>query len=289
MKTRDRLGIDCLSVFGLPPVQYVELAAKLGCGFITVGVPVSQNPENFPAYCFKDPRVQREMKAALKDHGITVKAGEGFFFMYGMNAQHFIPHLDAMAEIGAQTINMVSLNGDLERSLDGFAVLAEMSAARGMSSSLEFVAGHVIGNVDDAVKAIRHVGRADFKLVIDMLHLARSGGTVADLANLQPDMIGSIQLCDGRHETKDYVHEAMYERMCPGAGDFALTELLAALPRDIPVGIEVPQLRLAKAGLGATERLELCVRAARKLLAKVDAVGAQQLLHEDRELCSRAG
>lgn len=271
----ERLGIDCLSVFGLPPVQFVELAARLGCGFVTFGVPVTFNPESYPSYCCKDPLTQREVQAALRDHGIAVKVGEGFFFMPGMEAKHFALHLDAMAELGAQTINMVSMNGDLGRSLDGFAALAEMSAARGMSSSVEFVAGQVVGNLEDAAKAVRHVGRPDFKLVVDMLHLARSAGTVSDLANLDPDTIGYIQLCDCRYEATDYVQEAMYERMRPGTGELPLLELLAALPRDIPVGIEIPQRSLANAGLGPMERLQPCVEAARALLAKVDVVGAQ--------------
>lgn len=275
MNINGRLGIDCLSVFGLPPVQFVELAANLGCGFITLGVPVTANPENYPAYSLKDPRTQRDLKAALKENGIAVKVGEGCFFMPGMEAPHFAPHLDVMAELGAQTINMVSLNGDLGRSLDGLAALAEMSAARGMSSSLEFIAGQVIGTLEDAAKAIRHVGRPDCKLVVDMLHLIRSAGTVADLANLDADMIGYIQLCDCRLEATDKLSEAMYERMCPGTGELPLLELLAALPRGLPVGIEVPQRRLANAGVGPRGRLALCVEASLALLAKVDMVAGQ--------------
>jgi hypothetical protein len=33
----DRLGIELLSVFGMPPVDFVNLAASLGCRYISVG------------------------------------------------------------------------------------------------------------------------------------------------------------------------------------------------------------------------------------------------------------
>jgi len=34
----DRLGIEMLSVFGMPPIEYVHLTADLGCRYITTGL-----------------------------------------------------------------------------------------------------------------------------------------------------------------------------------------------------------------------------------------------------------
>jgi hypothetical protein len=34
----ERLGIEFLSVFGLPPVEFVNLAADLGCRYISTGL-----------------------------------------------------------------------------------------------------------------------------------------------------------------------------------------------------------------------------------------------------------
>ena len=34
----DRLGVEFLSVFGLPPVEFVNLAADLGCHYISTGL-----------------------------------------------------------------------------------------------------------------------------------------------------------------------------------------------------------------------------------------------------------
>ncbi|WP_231997329.1 hypothetical protein [Mycobacterium sp. 1245111.1] len=34
----DRLGIEMLSVFGMPPIEYLHLTADLGCRYITVAM-----------------------------------------------------------------------------------------------------------------------------------------------------------------------------------------------------------------------------------------------------------
>ena len=41
----DRLGIEMLSVFGMPPIEYVNLTAELGCRYITTGL-ASFSPED---------------------------------------------------------------------------------------------------------------------------------------------------------------------------------------------------------------------------------------------------
>jgi sugar phosphate isomerase/epimerase len=61
----------------------------------------------------------------------------------------------------------------------------------------------------------------------------------------------------------------MFERLVPGEGDLPLRDILAALPADIVIEIEVPQRSLALAGVSPIERLRPCVEAARRLLADV--------------------
>ena len=44
----DRLGIEMLSVFGMPPIEFVDLTADLGCRYITTGM-VGFAPVNNPS------------------------------------------------------------------------------------------------------------------------------------------------------------------------------------------------------------------------------------------------
>jgi hypothetical protein len=68
----------------------------------------------------------------------------------------------------------------------------------------------------------------------------------------------------------NYAEEAMYHRLAPGEGELPLLDMLAALPRDLVVGLEVPMRSLAEAGVSAYDRLLPCVSGARALLARVD-------------------
>src|SRR5262249_19707867 len=124
------------------------------------------------------------------------------------------------------------------------------------------------GDLATATAAARHVERPDFKLLIDPMHLFRTGSSAAELAALDPEMIGYAQLCDCSLVARDHMHEAKYERMVPGEGELPLQAFVDALPREVPIGLEIPQLSLAEAGVGPHERLGACVAAARSLLAK---------------------
>jgi sugar phosphate isomerase/epimerase len=177
-----------------------------------------------------------------------------------------------MAELGIRRINAVSMDSDLSRSFDQFGILAGLAASRGMVTTIEFVPGLGIADLPTALKAIRAVGRPDFRLLIDMMHLVRSGSGAKDVAALDPATIGYIQLCDVPLVPKiaNYMQEAMFHRMAPGKGELPLLDILAALPRDLVIGLEVPMRAEAEAGIGPLDRLGPCVEAARSLLAKLD-------------------
>lgn len=187
-----QLGIDGLSVFGLPPVPFVELCADLGCQFVSLGAPVACNPEDYPAYDLHDPAVRREVKAVLRERGIALAMGDGLFITPERDAKSFAAHLDVMADLGAATINMIAIGMDLPLSLDQFAILAEMAAERGISNLIEFCPGLAVCDLDTAVSVLKHLGRTDVKLVLDFMHVVRSGATIAQIASLDPNLIVRI-------------------------------------------------------------------------------------------------
>ncbi|WP_297489894.1 sugar phosphate isomerase/epimerase [Acidocella sp.] len=271
----NRLGIETLSVFGLPPVEFVTLAADLGCAHISMGLTqVPINPHGYPGFSLReDVALRHEMVAAMRDRGVSIALGEGVNVRPGADIRSLAPELDIMAALGVPRINTVSLDPDIGRSLDQFAVLAEMAAARGMTTTTEFAPGLTIADLSSAIAAIRHVGRRDFRLLIDTMHFFRTGGVPAELAALDPDMIGYIQIADAPLQPRfeSYMQEAMTERLAPGMGEAPLREILAALPRELVVSLEIPLLSEAQSGIGPYERLRPCVDTVRALLAELDA------------------
>jgi hypothetical protein len=59
--------------------------------------------------------------------------------------------------------------------------------------------------------------------------------------------------------------------MVPGTGELPLLDILAAVPRDRVIGLEVPLRSQADAGVGPFDRLRPCVDAARDLLNRSNA------------------
>jgi sugar phosphate isomerase/epimerase len=63
--------------------------------------------------------------------------------------------------------------------------------------------------------------------------------------------------------------EARGERLFPGEGGVGLVGLVRALPRDLPLSLEVPTLTLAKT-VDATERARRALAATKRVLAQLD-------------------
>jgi sugar phosphate isomerase/epimerase len=268
------LGIEYISVFGLPPVQFVELAADIGCRYITTALqPGHYNPHGYPKFSLReDKALRREMLAAMRERRVSLSLGEGLGIRENIDvrATH-AADLDVMRELGVQRINVVSLDPDLARSFDQLGALTEMAAAVGIETVVEFVPIFTICDLPTALAAIRHVGRRDCRLLIDTMHFGRTGGRISDLAELDPELIGYVQLCDAPlvPAISSYMEEAMYERAVPGEGELPLLDILAALPRDRVIGLEVPLRREAEAGVGPRERMARCVQAARTIISQL--------------------
>ena len=271
MKT-DRLGIGMLSVFGLPPIEFVDLAADLGCRHISAalrGMPLV--PLGYPPFSLKDDAaLRKDLLAAMNHRGVTISLGDGFLVLPQAEMHSFSADLDVLVELGVPLINVVSLDPDLSRTFDRFAALTELAAQRGIQTAVEPVPGLAVGDLPTALAAKEHVGRPDFRLLIDTMHLVRSGSSAADISALAHDHIGYAQLCDTTLQPRgeNYMEEAMFERMVPGEGELPLRDILSALPPDIVIELEVPRRSLALAGVSPIDRLRPCVDAARRLLSE---------------------
>jgi sugar phosphate isomerase/epimerase len=197
--------------------------------------------------------------------------GEGLLIAPGVDVRSYAADLDIMAELRIPRINTVSLEPDRARTFDELAALTELAAARGIATCVEPVVGLSIADLPSAIAAVDYVNRDEISLLIDTMHVARFGACADDLRAIPAERIGYIQLSDTtmRRRMPHYAEEAMYERMAPGEGELPLLDMLAALPQDRVVGLEIPMRASAEAGVSAYDRLLPCVDSARSLLAQV--------------------
>jgi sugar phosphate isomerase/epimerase len=276
----NRLGIEYLSVFGLPPVPFIELAADMGCASVSISAnpvdyphPSYERYSIYPRYFLRDqPELRRDVKAVLRDRDIVISLGEGFVIRPDADVSERARDVETMAELAAERINCVSMDPDVSRSFDQIAKFAEMAGAAGLEATVEPCPALTIRDLPMALDLHRHVGRPNFKLLIDTMHVIRGGSSPADVAALDPDIIGYVQICDAplKPVIADYMEEAMLTRLPPGKGELPLLDLLKALPRRLRVSLEVPMRREYDAGVDHLERLAPCVEGARALLAQLE-------------------
>lgn len=265
------LGIEFISVFGMPPVAFVELAAELGCPNISIGFNQSDfDPHGYPRYSLKDDvALRRELKAALAANGVSISLGENLLVQPGVDMrEQWRADLEIFAELGVTRANSVTFEPDLERNIEQYGLLAELTAEFGIKALLEFVPIFGVPDIPTALTVAEKVAHPNLGLIMDTMHIGRSGAGADDLHAVPPELVGYIQLCDVPLEPDipDYMYEAMFERKVPGEGELPLAEFLGALPRDRVVGLEIPLRAEAERGVGPRERLGRAVDAARKLL-----------------------
>jgi sugar phosphate isomerase/epimerase len=205
----------------------------------------------------------------MEDHDVSISLGEGMLIAPGIDVRAYADDLDVMAELRIPRINTVSLEPDRARTFDELATLTALAAERGIATCVEPVVGLSIADLPSALAAVEYVNTDEISLLIDTMHVARFGATADDLRSVPAERIGYIQLSDTtvQPRMKIYAEEAMYERMTPGEGELPLADMLAALPDDRVVGLEVPMRSRAEAGVSAYDRLLPCVNSARALLA----------------------
>lgn len=278
----DRLAIEFICAFGMHPADFARMAAELGVNHIGLAPsPITDNPHNYPAWDLRsDPALVRETKAALDKHGVSLSQGEGFLIMQGLDMADNEPLFDIMAELGAPMVNTVVVEQDRSRALDQFALYAEMAQQRGQIPLIEFMPMMQPGNLSQTLQFLEDSGAGNAQIMLDAMHFFRSGSMLRELANAPQSAIGYIQLCDAPLPAGDtamtpemmqaYGEEARHERMCPGDGDLPLADFLTALPRDLSVGLEIPMMSKAKAGISPVDAMRPCVKAARDLLGGLE-------------------
>src|ERR1700733_3616217 len=188
----NRLGIEMLSVFGMPPIDYVHLVADLECRYITTGLDGFVLKQlGYPPFSLRDdPALRRELLAAMDDRGVSLSLGGGLLIAPGVDVRSYAADLDVMAELRIPRINTVSLEPDRARTFDELAVLTDLAAERGIATCVEPVVGLSIADLPSALAAVEYVDRNEISLLIDTMHVARFGATADDLRSVPAQHIG---------------------------------------------------------------------------------------------------
>lgn len=237
-----------LTLLHLAPPRFVTVAAEAGYEGVSLHLtpPGLSDPGALSYPMLGSGNVMmRETLARMNDLGILVHDIQALRLTPSTRLSDFLPMLEAGSRLGAAYAIVVSDDPDEARNAENLAQLGEMCASFGMRIALEFMAYSGIRTIQQAARIIQTSGSPDVVILLDTLHLARSGGTAADVMQIDRRLIPYLQLCDSHreplHEEQGGLRwEARRERLIPGWGKLPLHELVGMLPAELPLAVEVP-------------------------------------------------
>jgi sugar phosphate isomerase/epimerase len=257
------LSLSPLTALDTSPPELVTAAAAAGFDATGIRVCPAADDTEWGLLDLTSPML-RETRRRLAETGLQVLDVEVLRIHPAKEETEALRILDAAAALGARHVLVNGNDPDEGRTADRLAGICEAADARGLKIAVEFMIFSEIKTIWDAQRLIDKVGSPTAGIVIDALHLHRSGTTPEELADIPPERLAYAQLCDGPRTLRDaswvgLVNEARTDRHLPGSADFPLNRLLANLPAEIPISVEAPVAALAE--LPVTERLERAYRA----------------------------
>ena len=211
--------------------------------------------------------VAGEVRLRLDDTGLIALDMEPIFVT--PDGDHGDAVIEAAATVGARNLLVVSRGVDDDQFVDRFGELCDLAAAHGIGCSLEFMAFMSIRDLSQATAALDAVDRPNASVLIDNLHLARTGGTVADVAAVDPARLPYVQLCDAPASAPDQlVVEALDGRLLLGAGELPVGELVDVLPAHTALSFEMRSAQLRSTYPDPTERARHVLSTTRAFLQR---------------------
>ena len=266
------ISLAALTVLELTPPDMVSCAAD--AGFSHVGIRLLPATPTEPQYdLVGDTPLLREVERRLADTGVEVLDVEIFRIKPETRVADYEAAIATAARLGASDLLVAGNDPDEARLTDTFAAFCDLAGRYGLSAGLEFMPWTDAKDLPQAARIVERSGRDNAGMLIDPFHLSRSRSRIPDIASIPPSRLRFMQFCDVPAEippTMDAIlAEARAERLFPGEGGLDLLALLRAVPRDIPLSLEVPTHRLAQT-VAATERARRALAATKRVLARLD-------------------
>ena len=263
------ISLAALTVLDAGPAGQVQAAAQ--SGWPSVGLRLMPLLDT-DARVVGDSAAEAEIELLLENTGIGVLE-IGVFPVRAMMDWTVIEAVVAFsARLDAKHLVCPVEDTDVARRQATFSRLCEIAGRHGMTALVEFNPYSACRDVASAVALAENAGVDNAGLVIDVLHLSRSGGKPEDLARVDPRLIRLVHLCDAppaperSRSVEELRAESRTARLLPGEGELWLDRLLAALPACVPLSLEAPSA--AYTHLPASDRARRALEVTEAFLAR---------------------
>jgi sugar phosphate isomerase/epimerase len=214
------------------PCTFVELAAKAGWRGTGIWYAPSSWTES----------TTREISKRVRDTGLTVVDME--VVRMGPEGDCGEGLIEAAAAIGAKNILTVSQFDEIEATAERLNELCTFARAVDIRICLEFMRFTTVQTLADALQVVQIVDQDNVGILVDLIHVFRSGTTYEDIRAADSSFFPYAQWCDAPTEpcgwsTKELIRDALDDRSIPGEGDMPVNEFESLFDLTVPFSIEV--------------------------------------------------
>jgi sugar phosphate isomerase/epimerase len=221
----------------------------------------------------------RETVVRLEALGLEVLDVEVVRLTPEVDVDGYAPFFATAAALGARYAVVSGFDDDEARLAERFGRVAELAEPYGVRPMLEPMAYSSVTSTAAAARAVERSGHPYGGVLVDTIHLARTGGGPSDLAAVAPQRLGYAQINDAPRRAPAgglgaIMNESRANRLPPGEGELPLRAVLDRLPADAPISVEAPnaRLRAALGDEGLARRLHAAATATVGTGARVDQV-----------------
>jgi sugar phosphate isomerase/epimerase len=262
-------SLEPLTFAGLPALEMVRIAAATGFRHVSLLL----NPP-IPAVqvdsIVTDASARSETLRTMRAAGIGLQDIECFNLTPEAVVEDFRAALECGHELGARTgLAVVWENSNRADAVRKYQHLCDMAAEYSIRINVEFLSiSRSMRSLQDALQFVSDAQRSNAGVLVDLLHLIRTGGSVGALRRVDPALVGMVQLCDAPAIVPEefILEEASAERLLPGEGDLPVREFIEAVSTQTVMGLEVPK-RSVMSRTSALEHAGAMIAAARAAYA----------------------
>lgn len=244
------ISLAHLTVMELAPPDVFSTAAEAGYSHASLRLaPAAPGKEaQFPM--IGDTPMFRETQRRIADSGVALFDFEILRINRETRLTDFLPVIETGAKLGGKFVLVAGDVADEPFMIDKFAEICALGAPFGIGMGLEHMPWTGVKTLAAARRIVEATNPANGRIIVDAIHVDRSGETAADVAAMPRHLHCYFQICDlpaerpKDHETM--IYQARQARLPPGEGGLDLTGMLRAIPQDLPISVEIPMAELAR-------------------------------------------
>ena len=229
---------------GATPALTIEAAAAAGFGATGIRICGRRPGDSFATPVLNNPAAIQALRTQASDQGVRLSNVSGYQFYPETRLDEVKPVVEATAELGVPILVANSFDSDESRFIDTFSAYCELAEKAGIRVALEFLPYSGVRTLEAAIRVIQASNSSQAGLLLDALHLARSGATPEHIRVVPAERIVFAQLCDACAWSGDMTDDALLQeargaRLPAGEGVLPLFQFLDELPAHCEIEYEV--------------------------------------------------